>query len=195
MTVPPKGESQPTENVVNKQKVKTGVVWSQWSSVLGYAVLCWYRTKVQTACDLLAGFKNSTVRSCLFSIIFLFRDSDWQWKMPRPKCSERIPSSDWCHSPYLIAELIKQEKQSRFCSTREKNNIPRRFKGGTHFWRWFFFFTKNWSNLCQIQISSSVTTTVYIWSCWPSLLPQKSTDTVPFIHHIFWVFKTLIFNS
>lgn len=69
MTVPPRRESQPTEKVVNKRKVKTGVVWSQWSSVLGYAVLCSYRTKVQTACDLLAWFKNSSVRSCLFSII------------------------------------------------------------------------------------------------------------------------------
>ena len=69
MTVSPRRESQPRENVVNKQKVKSGVVWSQWSSVLGYAVLCSYRTKVQ---PLTVEFLNQASKSHAVCTLVLY---------------------------------------------------------------------------------------------------------------------------
>ena len=75
MAVPPRRKSLRRENIVDKQKVKRSV-WITCSSVLGYVVLHSYRAELQTASDLLAWFKNPTVRSCLLSIIFPFRDSN-----------------------------------------------------------------------------------------------------------------------
>lgn len=72
----------------------------------------------------------------------------------------REPSSFCCCFLHFIAELLKQEKQSWFYGTSERQYFPRGFKGRTNIW--MCFFNQKNSNHCQIQISLPVIK-LFLW--------------------------------